>query len=119
MTEAEILASTYDHTCSVYRPAMVDLSSGETVFADKEQGKKIYEDLPCALSSPSGGKLTYKNHEYQTITDYLLFTMPEIDIQENDFIVVSIYGHEIRARAGMSDYYVSHNETHLVMERKA
>lgn len=119
MTEAEILAMTYDHTCNVYRPVMNDLPSGESIFADKEQGALVYEGLQCALSSPSGGKLTYKKPEYQVTTDYLLFTMPDIEIEENDYLVINMYGHEIKASAGLTDYYLSHNEVHVTLEHKA
>ena len=57
MTEADILALTYGDKCWVYRPQKTTLPSGESVFQKGLEGKAVYEDIPCALSSPSGGKL--------------------------------------------------------------
>lgn len=64
MNEIDILAATYDHTCKVYRAQMVDLPNGETTYQDGINGQLVYENLPCALSSPSGGKLSYKSAGY-------------------------------------------------------
>ena len=74
MNEIDILAATYDHTCKVYRAQMVDLPNGETTYQDGINGQLVYENLPCALSSPSGGKLSYKQPEYRISTDYPLCT---------------------------------------------
>ena len=61
MTEADILALTYGDKCWVYRPQKTTLPSGESVFQKGLEGKAVYEDIPCALSSPSGGKLGKRN----------------------------------------------------------
>ena len=115
MNEIDILAATYDHTCKVYRAQMVDLPNGETTYQDGINGQLVYENLPCALSSPSGGKLSYKQPEYRISTDYLLFTRPDIELMENDYLVINQYGHEVIARAGQTDYYLSHNEVHVTL----
>lgn len=60
MTEADILALTYGDSCWVYRPQKVTLPSGESVFQKGLEGRQVYENIPCALSSPSGGKLGKK-----------------------------------------------------------
>ena len=57
MTEADILALTYQDSCWVYRPQKTTLPSGESVFQKGLDGRQVYENIPCALSSPSGGKL--------------------------------------------------------------
>ena len=81
MTEADILAMTYDDSCTVYRPGKVTLPSGESVFKKGLEGRMVYEDTPCALSSPSGGKLAKSQTVARVDTDYLLFVRPEVDIQ--------------------------------------
>lgn len=55
MTEADILALTYGDSCWVYRPQKVTLPSGESVFQKGLEGRQVYENIPCALSSPSRG----------------------------------------------------------------
>ena len=60
MTEADILALTYQDSCWVYRPQKTTLPSGESVFQKGLDGRQVYENIPCALSSPSGGKLGKK-----------------------------------------------------------
>ena len=72
MTEADILAMTYDDSCTVYRPDKMTLPSGESVFKKGLEGRVVYEDTPCALSSPSGGKLAKSQTIARVDTDYLL-----------------------------------------------
>ena len=57
MQEADILAETYWDTVTVYRPFKDTLPSGESVFKSGTEGKMMYQDVPCALSSHSGGAL--------------------------------------------------------------
>ena len=52
MTEADILAGTYDDLCSVYRLCKSLKNDGET----EQERQLVYADLPCSLSRPSGGK---------------------------------------------------------------
>lgn len=114
--EIEIIASTFDNTCAIYRPTLKTLDSGESVFKDKQEGTLIYKDLSCSLCSPSGGKLSYNKPTYKVPTDDLLFVKPDIDIQANDYLVIDQYGHEVIARAGRTDYCLSHNEVHVILE---
>ena len=81
MTEADILASTYTDTCTVYRPQKVEQPSGESVFKKGLEGQVVYEGIPCALSSPSGGKLNQSQTTARVDTDFSLFVRPEVDIQ--------------------------------------
>ena len=101
MQEADILAETYWDTVTVYRPFKDTLPSGESVFKSGTEGKMMYQDVPCALSSHSGGALAQSS--------YSLFVRPEIDILENDFLVISRLGKVIEALAGAAERQPSHN----------
>ncbi len=61
MTEADILALTYQDSCWVYRPQKTTLPSGESVFQKGLDGRQVYENIPCALSSPSGASWGKRN----------------------------------------------------------
>ena len=117
MTEADILAMTYDDSCTVYRPGKVTLPSGESVFRKGLEGRVVYEDIPCALSSPSGGKPTKGQTVVRVDTDYLLFVRPEVDIQPGDTVVVTRLGKRTVALAGLADRQPSHNNIPLKVEK--
>lgn len=51
MTEADILALTYEDTVTVYRPFKDRLPNGETVFHRKAEGRKVM-NLSPALYPP-------------------------------------------------------------------
>lgn len=63
----------------------------------------MYQDIPCALSSHSGGALSQSSSTASADTSYSLFVRPEIDILENDFLVISRLGKVIEALAGAAD----------------
>ena len=44
MTEADILALTYQDSCWVYRPQKTTLPSGESVFQKGLDGRQVYEN---------------------------------------------------------------------------
>lgn len=88
MTEADILALTYQDSCWVYRPQKTTLPSGESVFQKGLDGRQVYENIPCALSSPSGGKLGKKEPTASIDTDFLLFVRPEVEIEPGDTVKV-------------------------------
>mgnify|MGYP001282284288 CR=1 FL=1 len=104
MQEADILAETYWDTVTVYRPFKDTLPSGESVFKSGAEGKMVYQDVPCALSSHSGGALAQSSSTASADTSYSLFVRPEIDILENDFL-----GKAIEALAGAAERQPSHN----------
>ncbi len=118
MTEADILATTYDDTCTVYRPFKKELESGETVFQDGLQGQVVYQDLACSLARPSGGKASKKTPVINAGVEYVLFTSPDIDIQQSDTIVVTQQGREIIVFAGRPAYYSSHNEVPVTLTKE-
>lgn len=119
MSEADILASTYEDKCTIYRPFKDVLPSGESVFKKDLSGKKIYETpIECALSSQSGGKINQTKTTAKTPTDYCLFTRPEIDIQPNDYLVIEHLGKTIVSIAGLPDRQTSHNNVPLKMDKE-
>ncbi len=122
MTEADILAATYDDICTVYRPRKTVLPSGESRFLKGLEGEVVYENIPCALSSPSGGKPTKTQTVVKVDTDYLLFVRPEVDIQPGDTVRVirlgkaNPKGKQTIALAGVADRQPSHNNVPLKLE---
>lgn len=112
MNEQEVLSSTYTDTCTVYRPVLVN-DNGEDLFLDKEKGEVVYSNIPCALSSITGGKLQKEGLGFKVECDYYLFVNPEINVQVNDFIVVERLGKIYKMVAGDSDRHCSHNRIFL------
>lgn len=119
MTEADILALTYTDTCTVYRPCKVILDTGESTWRKGLEGDAVYTGVPCALSSPSGGKLQQGTVASKTPMDYLLFTRPEIDIAPGDTVVVRHLGQDVITCAGLPERQPSHNNTPLTLVRDA
>lgn len=115
MTEADILALTYTDTCSVYRPTKKRLPNGETVFAEGMDGDRVYTDIPCALSNPSGGKLQRGSTVADTATDYALFVNTNVDIRPGDLVIVLRCGQSTAALAGQPSRYPSHNNIPLTL----
>ncbi len=118
MTEADILATTYNDTCTVYRPYKTTAANMETVFKQGINGNKAYENIPCALSSPSGGKLEQSPSTAKAPIDYMLFTRPEVDIQPGDTVVVTHLEKEYITQAGRGEFMVSHNNIPLQLAKK-
>lgn len=109
--EAEILESTYDDTMTVYRPFKDTLpETGESVFLSGLDGRIIYENKPCALSSAGGGKASKNNETVKVESDYKLFYRPELNIEKNDTIEVLHKGLVYILTAGKDIRLGSHNE---------
>ena len=117
MTEADILASTYTDACTVYRPQKVEQPSGESVFKKGLEGQVVYKGIPCALSSPSGGKLNQSQTTASLDTDFLLFVRPEVDIQPGDTVKVVRLGKEFICGAGLAERHPSHNNVPLKLQK--
>lgn len=109
MSEADILALTYEDSCTVYRPFQEKKETGESIFKNGLEGKRVYENIPCSLSSFSGGKLQRGKPTSGVAVEYQLFVRPEIDIQANDTIVVTRLGKEVLLIAGVAEHFVSHS----------
>ena len=109
MTEADILAATYEDRVTVYRAFKQTLPSGESVFQSGRDGAMVYEDMACALSTHTGGRLEQSPSTAKPDTSYCLFTRPEVDIQANDFLVVRHLGKSLELIAGFPERMSSHN----------
>lgn len=110
MTEADLLATTYTDTCTVYRPEKQELPSGETVFKTGLEGQVVYENIPCSLARPTGGKLQRQRPVINAEVDYTLFTRPEIEILQTDTVAVEQLGKTVLVEVGRSSRYSSHTE---------
>ncbi|MBS9782646.1 MAG: hypothetical protein KGV43_02450 [Arcobacter sp.] len=122
MSEADILALTYLDTMSVYRPVK-EVRDGETLFLKGLEGKKVYSDIKCSLSSISGGALQDKTAFHIVDSTYKIFTYPYIEIKENDYIVLVVNAGNISKThhliAGKSRLFVSHIEIVVKESEKA
>lgn len=76
-----------------------------------------YENIPCALSSPSGGKLGKKEPTASIDTDFLLFVRPEVEIEPGDTVKVIRLGREYLTEAGLADRQPSHNNVPLKLAK--
>ena len=114
-TEADILAATYGDACTVYRPVKRLLPNLETVIRDGLDGEIVMSGIPCALSSPSGGKLQRGEVTSAANPEYLLFTPPEGDIGAGDTVLVTRLGRTYRTVAGKPEQQPSHNNIPLTL----
>lgn len=110
MTEADILASTYYDKMNVYRAYKKTLPNGESVFKNGLEGKKIYENIECALSSFSGSKAHRNDVNVKVEADYKLFYDPKIKVEKNDVIECFHDGMIYILRAGKPFSIYSHVE---------
>ena len=118
MTEADILEMTYSDKCTVYRPTKEVKPNGESIFKKGLEGKVVYENISCALSSPNGGKLQQSKTTATTATDYILFVRPEVDIQPNDTVSVTRLGKLFVLTAGLADRQPSHNNVPMKLQKE-
>lgn len=118
MREADILAMTYWDRADVYRPFKDRLKNGETVFKKKAEGQKIHGNIPCALSTHTGGSLTRELPAGSTAVQYCLFVRPEVEIEPNDYLEITCRGRVTKAVAGIAERLSSHNKVPLVLEQE-
>lgn len=114
MTEADILAGTYDDLCSVYRPCKSLSTDGET----EQEWQLIYADLPCSLSRPSGGRRQREQPVAKAGVDYTLFVRPELEILPGDLLEVRQQGRVIKGVVGRAFFYSSHNEIPITLVKE-
>lgn len=117
MTEADILALTYEDSCTIYRACRKKLPNGETQFLSGQEGEVVQNNIPCALTRHSGGKFSQGPSTAKAPTDYLLFVRPEADVKAGDFILVIHFGKTAAYTAGQPDYHKSHTEVPITPER--
>lgn len=113
MTEADILAATYTDTVTVYMPFKVSSSNGETVFKKGKDGLKVHDNVPCALSSHSGGQVNRTESAASAPVEYSLFVRPEVEIAPDDFLEVTRLGKTEYYIAGVAERHISHNNIPL------
>lgn len=120
MTEADILATTYDDTCAIYRPQLAT-EGRRSVFSET----KIADGVPCALTQGGGAPVTqtpsfaHALPAYSTVarTSYALHTRPEVNIRANDRVEVRHMGETFVLWAGRPAVYPSHKFVPLSMTR--
>lgn len=108
--EKRIIASTYFDKMNVYRPFKSTLTTGESAFKNGLEGKKVYEDVPCALSSFSGGSRNTNVPAPKVESDYKLFYDPEVHVEKNDTIECWHEGRYYVLEAGKEMPFLSHCE---------
>lgn len=114
MSEADILAGTYDDLCDVYRPCKSLTKDGET----EHKRQLVYSRLPCSLSRSGGGKRQREQPAPKAGVDYTLFVRPEIEIKVSDILEISQQGRLIKGVAGRAFFYPSHNEIPVTLAKE-
>lgn len=101
---------TYYDTCSIKRKIYTtdpDTGVSESTF------KMIAENVKCAVSKGDMPLLDEKGIQTYS-AGHTLFTMPETDIKEGDFIVANVQGQEMTFQASRPFKYVSHLEVPIL-----
>lgn len=118
MSEEDILDTTYDAACSIYR--MGASTKDPDTKLTKQQKLLISENVPCAISSQIGGKLNLTDGYGHLNSDYVLFCRPKVDVKEGDQItILTKAGQTFKLWAGRPFIYVdSHAEVPLTEEKR-
>ncbi len=116
MTEAEILLDTYQDTLTVYRPFKRNVD-GETQFLKGLDGRAVYVDIPCALSTSSVARAKKQAVDVDASADFDVFVMPNVDIDPNDTLKVIHLNKEYVLIAGRADRQISHNRIPCSLKR--
>lgn len=87
MREADILALTYEDSCTISRKtnAIKDPATKQT----RQDACIVAENLSCSLSHGSGGGIHFGDGHGSFTKGYLLFCRPEVDIRAGDKVVVT------------------------------
>ncbi len=107
--DRSVLDSTYFDTLSSFRPIKKKIN-GESIFFKGRNGEIINNCVPCALSVKSVSSLSATDSHYESRLEYKIFTSPDTDIKENDFLLIESCGRVYEFKAGASAYYPSHIE---------
>ncbi len=113
MNEADILATTYTDKCTVLRRYKGTTEYGETVFNDNIT---VYENIECALSYGSVGKLNQSKSVATATKECKLFVHPDVEILPNDIVLVDRLGKTTEFVAGECEYHFSHNN--IILSKK-
>lgn len=117
MNEANILAATYHDRCAITRPGSeikdpITKQTSQTLVV-------VAQDIPCALSSSTGGSIGFTGGYGSYHSGYTLFTRPEVDIRAGDRLLVTTAAKQsYELWAGRPDVFAnSHTETPLSEEK--
>ncbi|MDY2918053.1 MAG: hypothetical protein SOU08_00165 [Anaerococcus sp.] len=115
MGEADVLAETYYHTCTVKRPK----PSKDELGFDSFEFEEVYKDIECAISF-AGGSTQDISDTTQPI-EYIatLFARPNVIIKAGDWIEADVLGVPYEFRAGEGVIYQSHIEVPLIRKEDA
>lgn len=113
--EADILAQTYYHTCTIKRPMPTkdELGFDSFVFED------VYKNIECAVSFSQGSTSDITDTTQPIMYIATLFTRPEITIEAGDVVEADVFGDAYVFRAGEGVVYQSHRETPLIRKDDA
>lgn len=114
MTEADIMATTFFHTCTISRPEPKIIDGWtQNVLVDK------YIDIPCAVST-GGGSGERVNDEYVPVEyEDTLYTRPEVLVLPGDTVTATIWDEVFLFQAGEGRRYHSHRQTPLMRRGRA
>ena len=115
MGEANILAETYYHTCTVKRAK----PSKDELGFDSFEFEEVYKDIECAVSFSQGSSSDITDTSQPIMYIATLFTRPEITIEPGDWILADVLGNSYEFRAGEGAIYQSHRETPLIRKDDA
>lgn len=113
--EADILAATYYHTCTVKRPVPTKDELGFDAFDFEE----VYKDIECAVSFSQGSISDITDTIQPIMYIATLFTRPEITIEPGDIIEADVLDNSYEYRAGEGAIYQSHRATPLIRNDRA
>ncbi len=112
LSDRSVLESTYFDKFSSFRPIKKKIN-GESIFLKGRDGECLNTNKPCALSVKSVSALSSTDSHYESRLEYKIFTSPDTDVKENDFLVIEAGGRTYEFLAGASAYYSSHIEINI------
>ncbi len=114
--EKAILEKTYDSKMDVIRDNKKEKVGGKTKF----KSETIYSKQKCAVvrDNKSINNQTESTNNIQYIE--ILFTSPSLELKQGDKIIVTLKnGNIVEYRAGVPDWFSSHQEVILEREDRA
>lgn len=115
MTEADVMATTFFHTCTIRRQTLVQ----DGAITRPGEMTVVYENIPCAVST-GGGSQRNQTDEYVPVeyTD-TLYTRPDVTVEPGDEITVQIYNETDVFLSGAGRRYPSHRQTPIMRKGRA
>lgn len=118
MKEADILAATYEDNCTISRNG--DAVKDPVTRQSRQETVIVARDIPCALSTATGGSIQFSEGHGGYHSGYTLFCRPEVDIEAGDQLRVTTRAGRIYTLwAGRPHTFAgSHTETPLLEEKR-